>query len=205
MSIANYTDLLAVFNDYVARDDLQARFPEFVVLFEAKANRTLRCRQMESRSTTTVDILDAEPAFVSLPSDYQTMRSVCLTSVQDKPRLEFLNDDRIKDYRSNIGDLTAQPRYFGVFGSELELVPTPDQNYVLEMIYRGTVPALTVATPTNWLLTMAPDAYLYGVLLETAPYMKEDPRIEVWAAGLKTAFDGLNGLSADAVSGDVSP
>ena len=39
---------------------------------------------------------------------------------------------------------------------------------------------------------MAPDLYLYGVLLEAAPYMKADERIAVWVAGVESAIDQLN-------------
>lgn len=76
-------------------------------------------------------------------------------------------------------------------GSEIELAPTPDANYTIEMVYRQNIPALASNT-TNWLLTAAPDLYLYGTLLETAPYLKEDERIQTWALGLKTALDSLN-------------
>ena len=54
--------------------------------------------------------------------------------------------------------------------------------------------ALTDLAPTNWLLTKHPDVYLYGALLESAPYTKEDERINVWGAGLTTVIDGLNNL-----------
>ena len=198
MSIANYPDLVAAVGNYLARDDLASRVPEFISLFEAKANRELRCRQMETRTTLNANIASPEPAFIALPSDFQTMRSVCVITATDKPRLEFLDDDRIKDYRSNIGDLTALPRYFGLDNSNLELVPRPDANYGVEVVYRKNIPALTSGAPTNWLMTLAPDAYLYGVLLEAAPYMKDDPRIEVWSAGLKMAVDGLNKLTLEA-------
>jgi hypothetical protein len=41
---------------------------------------------------------------------------------------------------------------------------------------------------------LAPDLYLYGALLESAPYIKEDGRIQVWATGLSTSLDALNNL-----------
>lgn len=197
MTIANYSDLLLEVNNYLARDDLAPRVPEFISLYEAKMNRELRCRQMESRSTITANTGSLEPAYLSLPVDFQSMRSVCLTSAVDKPRLEYLEDDRLKDFRSNIGDLTAQPRFYGLDSSTIELVPRPDANYTIELVYRANIPSLTASNPTNWLMTLAPDAYLYGVLLESAPYMKEDPRIEVWTAGLTAAIQGLNRLTAE--------
>ncbi len=35
---------------------------------------------------------------------------------------------------------------------------------------------------------------LYGALLESAPYIKEDARIQTWGTGLSSALDGLNNL-----------
>jgi hypothetical protein len=65
------------------------------------------------------------------------------------------------------------------------------------MIYRQNVPALA-SNSTNWLLLAAPDIYLYGALLEAAPYLQNDDRIQTWGAGLATALDGLNNLNLTA-------
>ena len=61
------------------------------------------------------------------------------------------------------------------------------------MIYRQNLPSLN-ANASNWLLTLAPDAYLYGSLMESAPYIKEDNRIAVWGAGMTSALTDLNNL-----------
>jgi hypothetical protein len=50
----------------------------FVRMFEAKANRTLFVRQMEARASTPVNMASAEPEFVALPDDFQTMRRIRL-------------------------------------------------------------------------------------------------------------------------------
>ena len=42
------------------------------------------------------------------------------------------------------------------------------------------VTTLGGAVTTNWLLTAHPDIYLYGTLLESAPYLKDDARVVVW-------------------------
>lgn len=199
MTIASYTELVAAVGDWLARDDLNAQIPGFIALAEAKLNRSLHCQQMEKRSYATIDTSTAEPQYISLPQDYQSMRTVCLSSVTEKPRLQYLSDDQIKDYRSNIGDTTAAPRYFSVFGTELELVPRPDSNYVLEIIYRSRLTGLSPTNPSNWLLIMAPDAYLYGALLEASAYMKNDARIPVWTAGLTSVIETLNALTKETV------
>lgn len=195
MTISTYAGLVAAVTEYLARDQdttLIARIPDFITLAEAKINRVLLHPGMEIRSTTTVDTGSTEPEFISLPSDFQTMRRVRLSGVTGKPRLQFMSGTQLDDYRYSTDNVTGQPVYFTIMGMEMELAPTPNEDYTLEMVYRANIPALTSSNTTNWLLTLAPDLYLYGTLLESAPYMKEDERIATWALGFKTALDDLN-------------
>jgi hypothetical protein len=48
-------------------------------------------------------------------------------------------------------------------------------------MYYAQIPSLSVSNTTNWLLTEAPDVYLYATLIQSAPYLKEDERIGTWA------------------------
>lgn len=205
--IVDYTSLQTAVVEYLARDQdtfLIARVPSFIQLSEAKFNRTVFVRQMETRSSTITDITAAEPEFTALPADFQTMRRIRLSGVVGKPILEFMSGVQMEEYRLSIGNAAAQPLYFTIFGSEIELAPTPDANYPLEMIYRANVPALA-SNSTNWLLTMAPDLYLYGALLESAPWLKNDARLQTWGSGFKLALDDLNalGLSSTFNAGPV--
>jgi hypothetical protein len=61
------------------------------------------------------------------------------------------------------------------------------------MVYRQNVPPLA-SNSTNWLLTLAPDLYLYGALMEASPYIKNDPRIQVWGTLMASALNDLNEL-----------
>ncbi len=196
--ITDYTTLQAAVVEYLARDQdtfLVARVPSFIQMSEAKFNRTVFTRQMEARSTTTTDTSTDEPEFISLPTDFQSMRRIRLSGVTGKPILSFKTTTQLDEYRLAIGNVASQPRYFSIFGSELELAPTPDADYALEMIYRANVPALaSAASGANWLLTLAPDLYLYGALMEAAPYLKNDARLGVWGSGFKQALDDLNEL-----------
>jgi hypothetical protein len=196
--ITSYTTLQTAAVEYLAREEdatLVARVPTFIQLCEAKLNRMLFVTQMEQRSTASVNLSSDEPEFVSLPTDFQTMRSLRLSSVTGKPRLAFMSATQMEDYRFATDNVTGQPVYFSVVGNELELAPTPNEAFELEMIYRKNIPALA-DNSTNWLLDLAPDLYLYGTLLEAAPYTKNDARIAVWAAGFSSALDALNSLGA---------
>lgn len=194
--IVDYTSLQAAVIEYLARNQdtaLIARIPTFIQLAEAKFNRQLFVRQMEQRSIAVVDTASSEPEFISLPGNFQSMRRVRLSSATGKPCLEFKSGAQIDEYRFEVSDAAGQPRYFTVFGDEIEIAPTPDATYTIEMVYRKNIPPLAVNN-TNWLLVLAPDLYLYGALLESAPYIKEDGRIQVWGAGLQSALGDLNNL-----------
>jgi len=41
-----------------------------------------------------------------------------------------------------------------------------------------------------------PDVYLYGALLHSAPYLKEDQRAQTWAALYTTAVERINDASS---------
>ena len=97
------------------------------------------------------------------------------------------------EYRLATSDVAARPRYFTVFGNELELAPTPDAAYTIEMVYRQNLQPLA-SSGSNWLLSMAPDLYLYAALMESAPYIKEDARIQTWGQGFAASLGDLNNL-----------
>lgn len=191
MALTNYTDLLSAVAGWLARDDLTSRIPDFVTLAEAKFNRMLLHPRMETRSTITVDTNLASPEFLDLPSDFQTMRSVRLSGVVGKPRLGFMVQTQMDDYRYSIDNVSDQPAYFSITGDQIELAPTPNEDYDVQVIYRRNIPALA-SNSTNWLLTLAPDLYLYASLLEAAPYMQNDERIAVWGLATQTVIDQLN-------------
>lgn len=194
--ITDYASLQAAAIEYLAKDGdttFAGRVPTFIQFCEAKLNRMLFTRQMEQRSTTTVNINSTEPEFISLPSDFQSMRRIRVSSVNGKPSLEFKTGVQMDEYRFMNGDVSAQPLFFTIFGTEIELAPTPDAAYTLEMVYRKNIPDLA-DNNTNWLLTLAPDLYLYGTLLETAPYTRKDDRLTMWADMFAQTLDSLNTL-----------
>lgn len=199
MAINTFATLVTAATEWLARDNdatLIARIPDFISMFEAKVNRSLFVTQMEKRSTTSVNLSNDEPQYITLPTDFQTVRRLRISSVTGKPSLAFLAGTQIDTMRTAQGNTTSQPTHYAVLGNELELFPTPNEAYTLEMVYRANIAALSASNTTNWLLTFAPDYYLYGVLLESAPYIKEDERIQTWGLGYSRALDELNLLGA---------
>lgn len=215
LSVTTYATLLTTLASYAARDDLTTLgfWPLAVQLCEAKANRSLRSKEMEQRSTASVDMNSSEPEFVSLPSDYQSMRRVRLSGVAGKPALVYMAPEKLDEKRFANANVISQPQNFTIIGDEMELWPTPDSAYVIEMTYRKNIPALATNS-SNWLLTNHPDFYLYGSLLEAEPYMKNDARIQLWGQLYSNVIADINRLGIAAlnvgnlqmqVAGSVTP
>jgi hypothetical protein len=203
VAISNYTQLVSTIAEYLARDDLTLRIPDFVTLAEAKFNRTLFHPRMETRTTLTVNTLLPSPEFLDLPTDFQTIRMVRLPDEVGKPRLQFMSQTQIDDYRYSRDNVAGSPVYFTIVGDQIELAPTPNEDMDVEVLYRANIPALATNS-TNWLLTIAPDLYLYGTLLEATPYIQNDERISLWATGMQTVLDQPNAL-AERQSFDSGP
>lgn len=203
MAISNYVQLQAAAASYLARDDMTSVIPDFVTLFEAKVNRTLFHPRMETRTTLTVNTLLSSPEFLDLPTDFQTIRMVRLPDEVGKPRLQFMSQTQIDDYRYSRDNMAGVPVYFTIVGNQIELAPTPNEDVDVEVLYRANIPALATNS-TNWLLTLAPDLYLYGTLLEASPYIQNDQRVGLWATAVQTVMDQLNAL-AERQSFDSGP
>jgi hypothetical protein len=69
---------------------------------------------------------------------------------------------------------------------------TPDQAYPIEIVYYELPPLLDDAFQQNWLTSYAPNALLYGTLLEATPFLKNDERIPVWQQFYQMSVDSLN-------------
>jgi len=185
MAITNYSELQSTIADFLNRDDLTTVIPTFITLAEAEFNRRLRHWRMENRATAEVD-----SQYSAIPADFlEPIRLHLETS--NYRTLELMSQADMQSMRMRNLDTSGKPAYYALTQGEIELYPTPDATYNLEMNYYARIPALSVSNTTNWLLTYFPDAYLYGALAHSAPYLGEDARMATWAALLQSAMDGI--------------
>lgn len=177
--ITSYTTLKSEIAEWLNRGDLTSLIPTFIQLAEAKIRRTLLHRLLIARSTTTFD-----DNYVSLPSNFMRAKWV---RVDDSAPLTYMPHQEFVDYDAQ-HTTAGEPKVFTVVGEHLMLSPTPDQEYELELVYFKRVPALSESNPTNDILSLSPDLYLYGALVHSAPYLHDDERVGVWNAGYVSAM-----------------
>lgn len=175
MALDTFAGLKATIADYLNRDDLTAIIPSFITIAEAKFNRKLRIRQMIKRANGQI-----ETAFFAYPSDWLQAKEFQLNT-NPIVRLQFVTEAYGDELKANRYVSIGQPAYYTITGTQLEFIPAPDSTYSAELTYYAKIPALSDANTSNWLLAYAPDLYLYGALLEAAPYLKDDERLAVWS------------------------
>lgn len=189
MAITTYDELKTHIADTLNRDDLTSKIPDFISLAEASFNREVRHWRMEKRATANLDT-----QYTALPNDFvQPIRFV----LQTNPvlTLEQTDSRTIADLRAANNNATGKPTDYSILDGSIEVQPTPDATYTLELLYYEKIDALNAGNTTNWLLTNYPDAYVYGALLHTAPYLMEDNRVNTWATFYQKAISDINSES----------
>jgi hypothetical protein len=176
MALDTFSGLKTTIADYLNRDDLTSIIPSFITLAEAKFNRKLRVRQMVKRATATLDT-----QYFAFPSDFLQAKEFQLNT-NPITYLQYVTQNQ-GDYGSATQFVSAgKPQFYTIIGTQIQVIPTPDTSYTGELTYYGKIPALSDSNTSNWLLTYAPDLYLYGALLEASPYLKDDERLAVWSS-----------------------
>jgi hypothetical protein len=179
MPLATYGDLKTSILGWLARPGdplVEPAVPDFVRLFEAEANRRLKSAGAENIATLSA----AGTGWVILPSNCMQIRTVSIGGVP----LLFVPPEQLP------GE-AGIPGCYTIIGRTLFLGPAPNGATLVDLVFQSGVPPLSDAIQTNWLLDTAPDAYLFGSLVEAEVYIGEDQRAQGWLARREAAFAGL--------------
>ena len=186
MAITNYTQLKSAIAEFLDRDDLTTIIPTFISLAEAQMQREIRHYRMVQRSRAQVD-----SRYTAIPADWvETIRFHLTEGTTYRLNLTSVDDMlQLREQRSNE---PGTPTHYAHIGASIEVFPNPDAVYEAELMYYEKIPALSESNATNWLLELAPDAYLYGALVQSAPYLKDDARLQVFGGLYAGAVQAVN-------------
>ena len=188
MAISNYAELQSAVANYLHRSDLTAQIPDFISMAEAKLNRILRLRAMENVATGSV------AASVALPDGFVEMISLTVNSGG------FVYPVTYAVPSSLTADSGIAYRYT-LIGDNIKFMPTGSGETYTLTYYKKFDP---LSSGVNWLITNAPDVYLYATLLEAAPYIRDDARMQVWFDMMSKTIDLLKRAdTSDRFGGDL--
>lgn len=158
--------LITTLANWLNRDDLNTtEIPEGIALAEDHFNQTVFTPDRETQTSITVDAEEE-----SLPTDLWKINAVYLDT-DPKVTLEQMT---LAEFRnSHSAAATGQPVNYALRGDKIIFGPSPQQSYTAKMAYTQTIPALTTANTTNWLLTRHPSLYVQGALFELHTLLRD--------------------------------
>lgn len=178
MTISNYADLQIAVASWLhpgGTSPVTSLIPDFITLAEAKLNRRLRLRAMETVATGSIT------ASVSLPTDFLEIKSLTTTQGDATWKLEYCDPSEIT------GEATTSYKYT-VIGANIKF-PTVGSGQTYTLTYYAKLPALSAGA--NWLITHAPHVYLYAVLVEGCEYIQDTNRLTQYNQLLESAIEQL--------------
>ena len=192
MAISTYSDLQTAIGNYLARSDLSSYIPDFITGAETRiaygaagqfGSEPLRIRAMETSADITVT-----SGTGSLPTSFLQMRRLYWDG---SPKRALEQDSPESFYRRWSGSSQGIPTHYIIEGDSI--IVGPQNSGTIKALYYKKFDPVATANPVPWLLTNAPLTYVYGSLLEAAPFIRNDARLPVW----HQLFAGLvNGLTA---------
>jgi hypothetical protein len=170
MSFSNFENLVTNVADWLHRDDLTDRIPDFIRLAESRINRLLPSRQAETEISLTGTVSSRT---ISLPSGYKEALGLWLTSYTPRQQIIYRVPEKLV-----ISTSSAQPRFFTIDGSYIAFDCPLDSAYTFAFRYKSLYNL--EQTNTNYILDTYPGLYLYATLVEAAIYIRDDERLTQW-------------------------
>jgi Sec7-like guanine-nucleotide exchange factor len=180
-----YDELKTNIANFLNRSDLTSQLDFFIDATEAEFNRRLRVKDMIKRATATADA-----QYISLPTDWLEAINVQIDSNEFTPLFQQ-SIESLDVYRKSTNNVGNQPVYYALVDNTIELAPTPDTSYTLQLTYYGTIDALSSSNTTNFISTGYPDAYLYGALKHASIYLMEDDRVALFTQQFEKALEEM--------------
>ena len=173
--VMTYDSLTSTVLQYLERKDASVvnAIPTFISLAEfeiAQEIKTLGQLQVAEATMT------ADNALLQKPARWRKTVSMSVTVNNKKQPVYLRKYEYLKNYWPD-ADQTDVPLYYADTDWEhWYIAPTPDQAYAFEVLYYERIAPLSSANQTNWLTQNAPNAMLFGTLLQAMQFLKNDQR-----------------------------
>ncbi len=173
MAITTYAELVASLDGsagYLHRTDLTARIPDFIRLAESEINSDLQLlpQEIEATLTATVGLRT-----MAQPTRFGTPLALWCTTYSPRIEMVYRNAAELPVTENN-----GPSDFYTVDGSNIATENPADVAHTYTLRYLATLDIAT--TLTNTVLTNWPGCYLYGSLLASIPYTRDQSQIALW-------------------------
>lgn len=180
-SVMTYDSLVTDIQQYLERTDAATltQIPRFIMLCEQTLAADLKFLGNLNVATSAMTI--GNPV-LDKPVRWHKTVSMNVTSGGVRTPIYLRKYEYLREYWPD-STQTDLPLYYCDYDYTHWLVaPTPAANYTFEILYYERVQPLDSTNQTNWFTIYAPQALLYGSLLQAMPFLKNDERLPLWQA-----------------------
>jgi hypothetical protein len=164
----------------------------FILMTE---NKILRDIDLEIFRQNSLGNLTANNRFLTMPIDILTHRYMLIKDGDEEVFLDFRDVSYVKEYWEDQTE-TGFPKYYSVWDATTFLIaPTPAQSYVVELGYIRKPAGLSSTNQNTWLSINAPEALLYGCLVQAYSFTKGP--IEMLGYFTNSYKEALSGLGIE--------
>ena len=184
--INDWTSMISQIISWVDHDDINTAIAtDLIQLGEKRIYREIRTRTMEATLNVTI-----ASGVAALPTDFVGLKTVRLSGSPDKP-LGIKSDEYIyAKYPTRSS--SSKPDFCAVEASNLIFGPYPDSTYTVKGIYYKRLTALSASNTTNYFTGDGADALFWASMVEAEPFVKNDPRVQLWEMKYMQAKQGIN-------------
>ena len=173
-----YGTLKTAIQDYL--DNSETTFTNNLDNFiQTAEERILKAVQLPVFRKNVTGSVTASDTYLAAPDDFLAPYSLAVIDGSNNYSYLLLKHvSWIRDYTPAVAT-TGEPLYYAIFANDSFIVaPTPNSNYSVELHYYYRPNSLTTVSSSSqtWLSENAPNAMLYGSLVEGAVFMKSDPQ-----------------------------
>ena len=173
--VLTYDSLTSTVLQYLERKDTAVvdAIPTFITLAEFEIAQEIKTLGQLQVANATMN--EGNPVLAK-PARWRKTVSMTIT-VDGKTRPIFLRKyEYLKNYWPDDTQTDVPEFYADTDWDHWYLAPTPDQDYVFNVLYYERIAPLSSTNQTNWLTSNAPNAMLFGTLLQAMPFLKNDQR-----------------------------
>ncbi len=171
-----YDNLTSNVLQYLERNDpaVVNQIPTFIMLAEFEIAEMMKSLGQQQVVQSTMQV--GNPV-IPKPSRWRKTVSMNITVAGKLQSVLLRKYEYLRNYAPD-STATGIPLYYSDYDYDNWLVaPTPDQSYAFEVLYYERLVPLSSETQTNWITRNAPNAMLYGTLLQAMPFLKNDQRL----------------------------
>ena len=178
-SVMTYDSLVSDIQQYLERSDAAtlAQIPRFVMLAEQVIASQIKFLGNLTVNTST---MIASSDTISKPARWHKTVSINITVGGVRNPVLLRKYEYLREYAPNPATLGLPKFYADYYYTNWLVAPTPDVAYDFEVLYYERVQPLDSSNQTNWFTIYAPQALLYGSLLQAMPFLKNDERMGMW-------------------------